>query len=59
MEQWISRFRIWIQGMGKHKMFWDSNCMVFYLCNIFYHIMEGEKPSASLYELFCLFVLEL
>ena len=29
-----------IQGMGKHGMFREPNCMLFYLYNIIYHIME-------------------
>ena len=26
--------------MGKHEMFWEPNFMLFYLCNIFYRIVE-------------------
>ena len=40
MEQEISRFRVWVQGMRKHEMFEEPNCMLFYLCNIFYLIVK-------------------
>ena len=40
MERRISRFRVWIQEMGKHMMFREPSCMLFYPCNIFYCIAE-------------------
>ena len=40
MERETSRFKAWIQGMRKHGMFRKPNCMLFYLCNILYHIVE-------------------
>ena len=30
--------------MGKHEMFKKPNCMLFYLCNIFYRIVERFSP---------------
>ena len=40
MEGGISQFKVWIQEIGKHEMFWEPNCMLFYLFNIFYRVVE-------------------
>ena len=40
MECGTSQFKVCIKGMVKHEMFGESNCMLFYICNIFYRIME-------------------
>ena len=40
----VSRFKVWIQGMWKHEMFREPNCMLFYLCIIFYHMVERLSP---------------
>ena len=37
MEQRVSRFGVWIQGMGKDRIFREPNCILFYsvICSIF------------------------
>ena len=36
----VLRFKVWIQGIGKHEMFQEPNYMLFYLCKILYRISE-------------------
>ena len=44
IERGISRFRVWIQRMGKHGMFQEPNYMLFYIRNIFYIFYSGRIP---------------
>ena len=40
MELGISLFKVLIQGIYKHEIFRELNCILFYLCNILNSIVE-------------------